>query len=418
MEKRLLVLGGGRHQKNLICQAEERGVRVVVSDYYPDAPGKQYASYPTNTDALDIEANIKLAREYDVSGVITIGTDMAVVTMAEVADALGLPCYLTPQSARLATDKLLMKRAFVEAGIPICHHEEIARGASDLEKVNSFRFPVVVKPSDSQGQRGVCRVDQPRDVVAAIASARRHSRTGNVIVEEFLRGYEFTVSAWVCGGELVILAIADRVTYNPFPAIGICFQHIFPSLRAKGLTEEIAGIVREVVHCYGVREGPLYIQMIVQDGNIRVVEAACRVGGGHEESSIPISTGVDVRNRLIDLALAGRSTPIDYEFDDDDVEHHVLVNFLLPRPGVTREGKGFHRLVRSGMIEEGEFYFPPGYTCPEVTDGVGRVGYFIVKDKARDGLLRLARSAYSRLELVGSDGMNLLFWPPSRYVNG
>src|ERR671920_762559 len=82
MQRRLLVLGAGRHQKGLIRRAEERGLRVVACDYYPDAPA--------------IEDNIRIARKYGVSGVITSGTDLPLVTMAEVAAALELPCYLTP----------------------------------------------------------------------------------------------------------------------------------------------------------------------------------------------------------------------------------------------------------------------------------------------------------------------------------
>ena len=109
---KLLVLGAGRHQAPLIRRAEERGIAVVASDYHADAPGKRHASFPADVDALDVDANVALARRHDVSGVVTTGTDMAVVTMAEVAAALDLPCYLTPQAALVATDKVLMAEAF------------------------------------------------------------------------------------------------------------------------------------------------------------------------------------------------------------------------------------------------------------------------------------------------------------------
>src|SRR5258706_7378925 len=87
-EKRLLVLGGGRHQLTLIRRAEARGVRVVLSDNVKNSPGRRFATYPTLTDWSDIEDNIRVAREFDVAGVMTSGTDQAVVTMADVASAL------------------------------------------------------------------------------------------------------------------------------------------------------------------------------------------------------------------------------------------------------------------------------------------------------------------------------------------
>ncbi len=411
MEPRLLVLGAGRHQKELIRRAEARGLRVVASDYYPDAPGKALASYPVDLDATAIAENIALARKYAVRGVITSGTDLALVAMAEVAAALGLPCYLTPESARTATDKLRMARAFDAAGVPHAPWRELRSVAA----APPFPLPVVVKPTDSQGQRGVSKISRKDDFAAGVADALQASRSASAIVEPFMDGYEVTANAWAKGSEVRIQMITDRVTYNPLPAIGICFQHVYPSLRAAGLRERVRDALRKVAACYGVRDAPLYVQMIVRGAEVSVVEAACRVGGGHESSLSPIATGVEVLDRLLDLALEGRSPEIGNAHDESGARGHALVNFLLPRSGTANELKG---MESNPLIVEGEYYVRPGHECREVVDGQGRIGYFIARGATRAALLERSAAAYRSLTVADAAGRNLLFTPEKKDLLG
>ena len=411
MEQRLLVLGAGRHQKALIARAEARGLRVVASDYYADAPGKALASYPVQLDATAIAENVTLARKYAVRGVITSGSDLALVAMAEVAAALGLPCYLTPQAARTATDKTLMARAFAAHGVPHAPW----RALRSADEAPPFPLPVVVKPADSQGQRGVSKVSEKMLWPHAIQAALSASRTRTAIVEPFLDGFEVTASAWAKPGGVRIQMITDRVTYNPLPAIGICFQHVYPSLRAAGARAQVGAVLDSIASAYGLRDGPLYVQMLVHGGRVSVVEAACRVGGGHEASLCPIATGVELTDRLIDLALEGRSGEIADAHDERGARGHALVNFLLPRPGIAARLEGFEA---NPWVVEGEYYIRPGHQCREVVDGQGRVGYFIARDATRQRLLERAQAAYRSLTLADPAGRNLLFTPERRALLG
>jgi biotin carboxylase len=415
--RKLLVLGAGRHQSPLIRRAEERGLAVVAADYLRDAPGKEFATHPELVDSLDVAATIKLARQHQVSGVITTGTDMAVVTMAEVAAALGLPCYLSPESARAATDKVIMADAFARQGVPRPPMWEVADGV-DREDLDITQFPVVVKPADSQGQRGTRRVDRADDLPGAIAEAHSWSRSHRAVVEQFVPGYEITVSAWVGDGLPHILAVADRVTYNPPPSLGIAFQHVVPSRHAAGFEAEIGRMIEGITAAYGMKEGPLYVQILIGEGGVSAVEAGGRVGGGHEASLIPLITGVELTDRMIDLALEGAADPVEFEYTADRVDRHALVNFLLAGPGTVRESHGFDRLLADGDIDEGGFYVGAGHVHQGVVNSLGRVGYFIATALDRDTLMARSRYAYERLAFLDASGENLLFWPEPDLLNG
>jgi biotin carboxylase len=411
MEQRLLVLGAGRHQKALIRRAEQRGLRVVASDYYSDAPGKAFASYPIDVDATAIAENITLARRYGVCGVITSGTDLALVAMAEVAAALRLPCYLTPQAARTATDKARMASALAAHGVPHAPWREL-RSASAAAP---FAFPLVVKPADSQGQRGVSKAGDEPSFRTGIAGALAASRSGTAIVEPFIEGYEVTASAWAKPDGVRVQMITDRVTYNPLPSIGICFQHIYPSLHAAGLGDSVRAALQGIAAAYGLRDAPLYVQMIVRRDAVSVVEAACRVGGGHEASLSPVATGVEFIDRVIDLALEGRSAEIGDVHDERGARGHALVNFLLPHPGTVLRLEG---MEDNPLIVEGEYYVRPGHECRRVVDGQGRIGYFIARDTTRARLLERAEQAYRSLTVADATGSNLLFIPERRELLG
>ena len=409
--------GQGGTRRPLIRRAEQRGVAVIAVDYFPDAPGKAHASHPELVDALDVPANIELAERYRVDGVVTLGTDQAVLTMAAVAEAFGLPCYLTPESALRATDKSVMAAAYAAHDVPRPPFVELSDPAAVLVATQGLSLPVVVRPADSQGQRATVRVDDRAGLTAAAADAIAESRTGRAIVDQWVPGPEVTVSAWVSAGEPHILMVADRITINPPPTIGIAFQHVFPSLAAVDALPEIERQIAAITRAYGMREGPLYVQMIVNGGDVVTIEGGARVGGGHEVGLIPISTGVDVVDRLIELALTGESEPVDYHYGRSPQPLHALVNFLIALPGVVERVSGFPGVIEEGLVAEGGFYIGFGFTQPPITNSLGRLGYFIATGATRHEMMTRAREAYRRLSMTSDQGDEMLFWPDPAIVN-
>ena len=144
-------------------------------------------------------------------------------------------------------------------------------------------------------------------------------------------------------------------------------------------------------------------------------EFAQQDGSGRTTSLIPFATGVEVLDRLIDLALEGGSAGIDDAHDDAGARGHALVNFLLARPGTVHSLAGFEGNTR---IVEGEYYVKPGHEQRAIVDGQGRVGYFIAHDATRAALLERAAQAYRSLSLSYADCRNLLFTPERAQLLG
>jgi phosphoribosylaminoimidazole carboxylase (NCAIR synthetase) len=225
---RILVLGGGNGQLSLIKKAKEMGHQVVVSDYYPDAPGKKIADYTSESSTFNIEENLKTAQKYKVDGVLTAGTDQPVYTAAVVAEKLNLNKYITLETAKAVTNKEVMKNKFTAAEIPTVKYKILA---SDFLKsdLTDFNRPFVVKPLDSQGQRGVFKLNFIEEIREKFNEVLSFSREDKILVEEYYSSDEITISGWVTDSELKILTVTDRVRFEEKIHIGICSSHLFPS---------------------------------------------------------------------------------------------------------------------------------------------------------------------------------------------
>jgi biotin carboxylase len=406
----LMVLGAGRHQAPLIARAESLGIRTLALDPYPDAPGKQVASIAADGDALDVDRALAIAKRYRPDGITTIGTDQPVLVMAQVAAELGLPCHLTETGALRATNKAEMGPALRTAGVPM--PQAVTLAPTGPEPGSLPALPCVVKAADSQGQRGMSIVRTPGDLQAAIDQARNVSRTATVVVEHFHEGPEFTINAWMSEGRALVAAPLDRITVNPPPSIGICLQHVYPSVHAAD-GDQFAAIAESVARAYEMERGPLYIQTIAASDGYKVIEAASRVGGGHEAQLLPRLMSFDLVDRTIDLALGRPEPPL----GASPGTKSGLVNFIVTRPGRLTELGDFSELVAAGLVDEGSWYVAPGHEQGPIVDSMGRVGYFIVTSASRDDTLARAALAYGELRATGPDGRNLVTWPDDSILN-
>lgn len=397
-------------QIRAIRTAKAKGYTVIASDYLPDAPGKSWADYSEMASTFDLEGNIQVARKYNVDGVFTIGTDQPVLTAAGVAEALGLPHPISTWTALRATNKRYMKEVFMSAGIPcsrslLIQRHELSSPDLILDRLKELRFPIVIKPLDSQGQRGIYKIyHADRNILDRMGDTFRYTRSDEILAEEFFEGDELTVSAWVADSEPHILMVTDRPLIDIEPHLGTPDGHIYPSVFSESHHERITFLIRDVVQAFRITSGPLYVQMMINGGEMIIVEVACRIGGGHEEELIPLVTGIDVVDKLIDTA-AGKSIQLVPQPGCPDFS---MVRFVVARPGkVGQVGDLASVLAMPGVVNAG-FYRPDMANVEPLIDSTRRVGYLLVKGDSRQDMLYKAAQAYRKMQIWDDHGNNLV----------
>ena len=211
--KRIIIIGAGLLQVPAIQIAKEMGLYTIVFDYNKDAPGMQIADYPMIVSTRDVDGSVRAARDLsqkmEIHGVITVGTD-ASTTVAAVANALGLPGNRF-EDAYAASNKIRMRERFKKNNVPQPNFFPVWNYEEAMDAYKHLNTPVVVKPADNMGARGVMKVSSESDVLAAFNRAKSASPSGEVIMEEFMDGPELSIDMLIYNDEIYVTGVADRI---------------------------------------------------------------------------------------------------------------------------------------------------------------------------------------------------------------
>jgi len=403
---KLLILGGSNVQLNSVRRAKSKGHTVIVSDYYQDAPAKLLSDYGELISTFDVEGNIGVAESYGVDGVLTLGTDQPVYTAAKVAEACGLPFPITVETAKAATNKKIMKAIFAGSNIPTVNYRIVSRNFHENE-ITGISFPVVVKPLDSQGQRGVYKLDSIAEVRSVFSEVLSFSREEEILVEEFYPSDEITVSGWVHDRKLYLLTVTDRICYNNYPHIGICSAHNFPSRFLPEYHAEIMHISEKIVDAFDIPEGPVYFQMLIGDRGIKVNEIACRIGGAYEDEFIPFVTGIDILDMLIEVSLGNSYDPRALE-DYKLLENKRLLSVLMvfAEPCTIKSMNDMAQLKKLPGVLQAKYNFKPGYTIKNIENATARAGYVIISGENPVILKENIGRVHDTLKICDETGKN------------
>lgn len=311
----ILFVGAGIEAIPGIVRAKQLGLHVVVSDANPRAPGIAHADDRLLASTYDVQATVRTASEYNrtvrrLDGVLCVATDVP-LTVAAVAEQLRLP-GIAPVSARLAMDKLAMKDRFVADGVPVPPYRALA-SVSDLEHaVRVWGYPLVIKPVDSRGARGVLRLTGETNLAWAFERAREESATKRVMVEKFLHGPQVSTESIILDGVAHTPGFSDRnyEYLDRFAPYIIENGGDLPSFLPSATQESIKLVVQAAAASLGIRNGVVKGDIVVSDGHVVVIEMAARLSGGYFcTHEIPLNTGVDFIGAAIRLALGETVDP-------------------------------------------------------------------------------------------------------------
>lgn len=263
---RVLILGGGHSELPLIRAARRLGLSVVTSGNRPDHPGHALADAYIAGDFSDAGQMIEVARQGRCNFVVSAANDYAYLSACEVAHALGLPGFDTPDIARLLHHKHLFKPLASLLGLPVTRFVTVKSDAADDDAVLDLRYPLVVKPVDLTGGKGISVVNDPSGLAAAVASARKLSKQSELVIEEFFSGSLHSYSTIIENGQIVF-EYADNEFCHPTPylvststSIADVPLHILSDLRQQ--TEKLAkhlALVDGVLHCQFLFGGGQYV---------------------------------------------------------------------------------------------------------------------------------------------------------------
>lgn len=374
MNRRIVIIGASELQNPLILKAKEMGYETHVFAWEAGDIGETTADVFYPISITDTEQILEKCREIRPDAVATIASDLAAIAVNKTANALGLPSN-PPETAVIATNKYAMRQAFLNEGIPVPAFLKAAP-EDDFSVVKQMHFPIIVKPTDRSGSRGINKLMTMDGLQEAVALAAGESFERKAIIEEYIEGHEYSCECVSQNGEHHFLAITRKFTTGAphFIETG----HLEPSGLSPETVHEVKKQVFRALDALHITTGASHSEFKVMPdtGEIRLIEIGARMGGDCIGSDlVQLSTGVDFVKNVI-LAAAGE--PLDlmegnrhpcaavrYIFNQKDLDHYRKVS----------------EMYADRIVRHSEIHFSADRA---VSDSSTRAGFYIVTGENAD----------------------------------
>lgn len=296
-QKKLMLLGGIRYLLPVIKAAHEQGYYVITADYLPDNIAHKYSDEYVNVSIIDKEAVLKVAQEKKIDGIMSFGVDPGVVAASYVQNKMGLPSFGPFESVEILQNKDKFRAFLAQNGFNVPQAKGFDSVESAMEEIYWYPWPVIVKPTDAAGSKGVTRVDKIEDLKPALEYAMEHSISGHIIVEEFIEkdGCSSDTDSMSVDGKLVFTSFCaqrfDVDATNPYTPAAYSWPSTFTKEQEAYLTSEIQRLItllglKTVVYNIETRIGT--------NGKPYIMELTPRGGGNRLCEMLRYATGVDM----------------------------------------------------------------------------------------------------------------------------
>ncbi len=367
--KRILILGTNAGQADIIDYLKTTGWEVHACAYKREGPGCNLAHYFHLVDTLDVKAVASLAEKIDAQLLYSVSSDSAIKTVTKVSEILGLPHFINSEIIELFDKKELLRQFLNENNICKVAYASFTANTD----INTWiHFPCVVKPSDSQGQRGVQLIENKEDFANAIALAIKESKSGKAIVEEYFYGVEMSSNVVVQNRKLIVNEFTERYVHGKH-YFGLPKGHAIPVRNVDLVTISMAKqMIEKMVSTLEIENAILYIQMVATSQGPKIIEVAPRLDGCHIWRLISFAKSYDLRAYAIDLLL--NKQVIHKEINEG--AYTLYFNQLPANKNFNRE----EFKIKNNKIVFEEYRYKNGDKIIPINGKLEVVGYYIIKE--------------------------------------
>ena len=309
-----MLLGGIRYLLPVIQAAHEQGYYVITADYLPGNIAHRYSDEYVNVSIIDKEAVLKVAREKRIDGIMSFGVDPGVVSAAYTQEQMGLPSFGPYKSVEILQNKDKFRRFLSENGFNVPEAKGYGAVEDAFADRTDFRYPVIVKPTDSAGSKGCTRVDEKESLFPALEEAMRHSISGHIIVEEFIekQGCSSDTDSMSVDGKLVFTSFNaqrfDADASNPYTPAAYSWPSTFTKEQESYLTSEI----QRLISLLGMKTAVYNIETRIGiNGKPYIMELTPRGGGNRLCEMLRYATGVDMITAITRAVVGDSIDPIE-----------------------------------------------------------------------------------------------------------
>ena len=369
----VLVFGCGELQRSIIQRDKLKGLFTIGIDPCADAVYKDEVDAFEIVGGQDFEGTCAMVEKYGVNAIVTAATDKPLVMMARVAEKYGFPFY-SVETAHWSTDKYQMKQRFMEGGVPCAK----GRLVKSVEEIADFEYPVIIKPRDNSGSRGVKLCRSRMELQESLEEALLYSHFDTVLVEEYIEGQEYSIEGLHYEGNSEVIQFTEKKT-TEFP-YNVELGHKQPANLTDAQKDAIRDLISKIAQCMHFKNCPSHTELKINEHGIFIIETSPRLGGDYITSTlVPLSTGINMEDKLLNIALGEK-----VDTQTGQLEKASGVCFLNLHCGkVAAIDDSIKEVAFWPAVKEFSTLLKVGDEIHPITSSLNRYGQFIVQAENR-----------------------------------
>lgn len=390
-QKRIMLLGGLRYLLPVIDVAHKQGYYVITADYLPNNIAHKYSDEYCNVSIIDKEAVLKEAIRLQIDGIMSFAVDPGVMAAAYVAEKLGLPFQCSYKSACILQNKSKFRSFLSDNNFNVPNAKYYDNVQNAIDDIKTFNFPLMVKPVDSAGSKGVSKVDSKEFLQPAIEYALSESHIGHFIIEDYLEkvGYSSDSDCFALNGDLCFCSFSDQMfdddADNPFtPA-----AYIWPSTMPVSAQNELKSELQRLMSLLNVGTGLFNVETrICSDGKAYIMEVSPRGGGNRLSEMLEVITSVNLIRYAVRSAVGD---PVDGIVQPE--YHGYLAEVILHsrKNGLFKELK-MNRIVTDNYLIEKDLWVKEGDYVDSFSGANKAIGTISLMADSRESLDNIMRN--------------------------
>ena len=401
-QKKLMLLGGLRYLLPVIEVAHRHGIHVITVDYLPNNIAHKYSDEYHNLSIIDKDAVFALAQELQIDGIMSFAVDPGVVAAAYTAEKMGLPFQCSYEAACILQDKSRFRKFLADNGFNVPNARGYSEGDDAFKDIDYFNWPVIVKPVDSAGSKGVTRVDNPADLPAAIVHALDCSPSKHFIIEDFLEktGFSSDTDSFSVDGDLVFCTFNNQYFDEDAENEYTPAAYSWPSSLSQEVQDELRAELQRLLSLLKMKTGLYNIETrLCSNGKAYIMEVSPRAGGNRLAEMLKYVTGEDIIERATLAAIGERFQPVSIEADKTK-QHIVEIILHANQPG------HFERLeiapeLQPIVIEE-DLWIKPGDIVETFTGANMAIGTLALKATSQDDVALILNQVKRHVKVIVS----------------
>jgi biotin carboxylase len=399
MSKKILILGAGLEQSIAIKEAKRLNYFVIACDANPNAFGFQFSDISYVIDINNVDEIYLIGLNHKIHGIFTHAVEIPHV-VSKVAEKLKLPC-LSFEKADRATNKSKRIEHLTKCNIPCAKYVHVKNENNLLEFASKIGFPLIIKPIDNAGSRGVRLVENEADLKIAFNEAVKYSKVKEVLLEEVLSGPEISTESIVHNGKIHTFAFADR-NYNKkelFKPFFIEDGINFPSSISEELKTEVLDLVEKTIKCLEIDFGAAKGDIIIDNGIPKIIEMAARTSGGwFGAGSMLFATGANMLEPLIQMAVGDEPNMKSFEINKN---LGCAQRYIIPQSdGIVESIEGIDNIEKMPGVEMSVLFLPEiGQKISKATNHAERFGQIICTAQTREEAIRLCENVIKQVKI-------------------